>query len=61
MSIVFEEVGTWRRLSDSHNPRLYVEEYKCSNCGIWETAARVTWIPVNGVPRPTCEDCKPDA
>lgn len=59
--IVIDTRGSRRQLSDEHNPCIYVEEFQCHNCGAWETAERVTWVPVNGIPRPTCEECKPDA
>lgn len=53
-----------RVLSDDSNPRIYVEEWRCSDCGVWVPSDEVVWAGPDGIldtdrGDPWCVSCVP--
>jgi len=67
MSLVIEvsENGRSRLTTDSHNPLIYIQEYKCSVCGKWFNEDEIIWANDDGTlstdtGKPYCEGNCPE-
>lgn len=65
MSIQISDDGKSRVISDSYNPRIWVEEFKCVGCGEWFDKEEVNWALPDGTldvdkGSPYCDSCLPE-